>query len=28
MTPEKEAAAQEAKCRRDGCPLDLDNIDR
>jgi hypothetical protein len=28
MTPEREAAAQDAKCRRDGCPLDLDNIDR
>lgn len=28
MTPEREAEAQQAKCRRDGCPLDLDNIDR
>jgi gas vesicle protein len=28
MTPAREAEAQELKCRRDGCPLDLDNIDR
>ncbi len=28
MTPAREAEAQELKCRRDGCPLDLDNMDR